>query len=327
MIDKFKLGMIASDLVEDGKGILAADESPSSLETRFHLSNIENTEDNRRIYRESIFKAIKNHISGVILHDETFDMKTDDGMLLPDILKNKSIHIGIKLDKGLTDFNENEKLSIGLEDLDVRIKKEKYKCASFAKWRSVFHISENTPTKECIAENSRVLAEYAVIAQKNGLVPIVEPEIVRDGEYKIETCLKVTKRILSNVIYELNQHDVFLPGVLIKASFVTAGVSEKNDSLDVAENTIEALRSTIPCAIPGIVFLSGGHSSEHSFQYLNQLHKCVLHHTWKLTFSFGRALTDPFLKIWKGDEKNLNRAVEILNETIDSCGKACVGKL
>ncbi|KAG0419947.1 Fructose-bisphosphate aldolase [Dictyocoela roeselum] len=326
MEQKFKLGMIAGDLVEKGKGILAADESPSSLEHRFSLCNIENSEKNRKIFRESIFKAIEPmSISGVILHDESFDMKTDDGVPLTEILTKKGIRVGIKLDKGLTDFNEKEKLSIGLEDLESRLRNKKYEDATFAKWRSVFHISENTPSDECISENSRVLAEYASITQKHGLVPIVEPEILWSGEYSIEKCFQVTKTVLNNVIYELNKKDVYMPGILIKTGFVTPGDSEEMDTKLIVVKTLEVLGSTIPCSVPGIVFLSGGHGSKDSFTYLSVLNRHAVRNAWRLTFSFGRALTDTFLQAWQGEADNLDLALSKFKQTLNSCGEACLG--
>lgn len=322
---KFKLSTVAKNLVLKGKGILAADESPISIEKRFKENNIKNTTENRKIFRENIIKNVNSKISGVILHEETFDIKNEDGKYLTEILKEKDIYVGIKLDKGLTDFNENEKISIGLEDLEMRIQRENFKIASFAKWRSVFMISKNTPSSEAIIENCRVLAKYAKIAQKYDLVPIVEPEILWDGEYTIQECSIKAKEIFNTLISELNKNDVYLPAVLIKTSFITHSPNHNIFPKDVGKYTVETLISTIPCAIPGILFLSGGHSPSDSILYLNETTKNSNSHSWHLTFSFGRAITDPFLKRWRGNEDNLDKAGQSLREGIDLCSKATLG--
>lgn len=324
--EKFKLGMRAAKLVEEHKGILAADESPNSLEKRFKTVDIENTEENRKLFREYLFKTpnINRKISGVILHEESFSMKDSSGQKLTDILKEKNIAFGIKLDTGLKDFNDNEKVTKGLDDLNERIKNPLFAEAEFAKWRSVFTISNDTPTKECVNENCAILADYAEICQKNGIVPILEPEILWDGNYTNEKAESVYKTVLSTLLLKINQKNLFLPGLLIKTGYTTHG---KHSKLEIcpresAKLTYHVLASTIPPAIPGVVFLSGGHSSEESFSLLSEVNKEKSKNYWALTFSYGRALTDPFLSVWKGKEENVEKAQETFLKQVDKCFSA-----
>lgn len=320
---KFKLGTIACKIVENGKGILAADEKGSSLDKRFDLCGIINTEENRRKFREALFKTpkISGKIGGVILNEETFGQCDDLGRDLVDILTGHNISVGIKLDKGLTDFGSCEQVSVGLEDLDLRCKESRFSKAEFSKWRSVFRVSDKTPTKECIDENCSILAEYAEISQRNNMVPIVEPEILWDGDYCAEKAARAQKRILSTLIQYLNSRDVYMPGILIKTSFVTSGKMSNDTATarDVGLLTFHVMLATIPCGVPGVVFLSGGHTPEEATNYLRRVNQERGIHTWQLSFSFGRALTDPFLSEWAGKDENVEKAQHVFLKRVEEC--------
>lgn len=325
---KFKLGTVACRMLEDGKGILAADEKGSSLEKRFDMCGIINTEENRRKFRELLFKTIvkSKKIGGVILNEETFGHTDDAGKRLPDILADQGIVIGVKLDKGLAAFGDAEHVSVGLEDLENRCKEPRFSRAELSKWRSVFKVSETTPTQECIEENCEILARYAEISQRNNMVPIVEPEILWDGDYCAEKAANAQRVILSTLMKYLNERNVYIPGVLIKTSFVTSGCKsgDVKSAKDVGMLTFHVLLDTIPCGISGVVFLSGGHTPEEATEYLKYVSKERGRHTWPLSFSFGRALTDPFLSKWMGKDENIEEAQQILLNKIDECFNAVV---
>ncbi|KAL0265649.1 UNVERIFIED_CONTAM: hypothetical protein PYX00_011363 [Menopon gallinae] len=313
-------------MVEDGKGILAADEKGSSLEKRFGMCGIINTEENRRKFRELVFKAAaeSRKIGGVILNEETFGQSDDTGKSLVDILIEHGILVGVKLDKGLIEFGDSEQVSVGLEDLDHRCKEPAFAKADFTKWRSVFKVSATTPTRKCIEENCAILAEYAEISQKNNMVPIVEPEILWDGDYSAEKAAGAQKVILSTLIQYLNARNVYTPGVIVKTSFVTSGCKsgDVKSPKDVGMLTFHVLLDTIPCGISGVVFLSGGHTPEEATEYLKCVSKERGRHTWPLSFSFGRALTDPFLSKWMGKDENIEEARQALLKKIDECFSA-----
>ncbi|EPR79703.1 Fructose biphosphate aldolase B [Spraguea lophii 42_110] len=325
----FKLGTIAEGIITEGKGILALDETAKSMEKKFKKYEIENSLENRNNLRECLITTpgISSKIGGVILNEETFNTKMSDGTYLTKYLKDNGIYVGIKLDKGLIDFNENEKISVGLEDLRERIKLPVFRSASFAKWRSLIYLSDENSTDKCIAENCRILAEYSKICQENGIVPIVEPELFFDGKFTIEKSYFVMKKMLSQLIYELNLQNIYIPGLLLKASFVSGSPDKTFTAQEVAQETLNAFLSSIPCGIPGIVFLSGGHSSNKSIEYLNHINNLKGKRTWKLSFSFGRALTDEAIKEWNGGKGNYNKAQEIFKKTVDNCHKASLGKL
>lgn len=327
----FKLGMIAKQILENHKGILAADESPGSIQKRFDKLGIANNEETRRRFREILFttKDIEKYIGGVILHEETFGQKDKSGKLLIEVLKEKGICLGIKLDKGLIDYKNNEKISVGLEDLDLRAKEFTSRNAVFAKWRSLFVVSDDTPSEDCINENCEVLAKYSKICQNNNLVPIVEPEVFFEGNYTIEEAEKLSRRILSTLIQKLNFHDVYIPAVIIKMSFVTEGTKSPkvNNFHKIGLTTMNVLISTVPCGIPGIVFLSGGHSQVDSIEYLNAMNKCKAYKTWCLSFSYGRCLSEKTMEVWGGSDKNVEMAQETFIEIARECHLACKGEL
>lgn len=259
-----ELSEIANRIVQKGKGILAADESTGTIGKRFSAIQVENTEENRRQYRQLLFKAndkISNYISGVILFEETLYQKTDDGTPFVTLLKNKGIIPGIKVDKGTVNLagTNQETTTQGLDGLAERCKKYKADGADFTKWRCTLKIGAQEPSYLSLIENSNVLARYASICQQNGLVPIVEPEILPDGDHDLETCQRVTEKVLSAVYKALSDHHVYLEGTLLKPNMVTAGQSctKKYTAEQNALATVTALRRAVPSAVPGIVFLSG----------------------------------------------------------------------
>lgn len=327
---KFKLGTVACKIVENGKGILAADEKDTSLEKRFEMCGIVNTTENRRKFRELLFTTsdISGKIGGVILNEETFDHSDDTGKSLVDILVDHAISVGVKLDKGLIEFGSGEQVAVGLEDLDHRCKDKRFAKAEFSKWRCVFQVSDKTPTKECIDENCSVLAEYAEISQRNNMVPIVEPEILWEGDYAAEKAAAAQRKILSTLMMHLNQRDVYIPGILVKTSFITCGrgSNDKTSSKDVGLLTFNSLLATVPPGVPGIVFLSGGHTPEEATEYLKRVNEEKGMRTWQLSFSYGRALTDPFLSAWAGKDENVQNAQKVFLQRVNECfevTKAC----
>lgn len=328
---RFKLGMVAKQILENNKGILAADESPGSIQKRFDKLGITNNEETRRRFREILFttKDIEKYIGGVILHEETFSQKDKSGKLLIEGLREKGICLGIKLDKGLIDFKSNEKVSVGLEDLNLRAKEFTSRNAVFAKWRSLFVVSDDTPSEDCINENCEVLAKYAKICQNNHLVPIVEPEVFFEGDYTLEEAEKVSKKILSTLIQKLNFLDVYIPAVIIKMSFVTQGSKSIKvfKCHDIGLSTMNVLISTIPCGIPGIVFLSGGHPQVDSIEFLNAMNKVKAYKTWCLSFSYGRCLSEKTMEVWGGKDENVEKAKEVFIDIARKCHLACKGEL
>lgn len=308
-----ELSEIANAIVAEGKGILAADESTGTIGKRLASCGAENTEDNRRDYRELLFRAdpatLKSSISGVILFHETLYQKAKDGTPLVDLLKANGILPGIKVDKGVKPLmgSEEEGTTQGLDDLDVRCKQYKQDGCQFAKWRSVLKIGPNTPSYQAIMENANVLARYAATCQQAGIVPIVEPEVLCDGDHDLDRAMKVTETVLAAVYKALNDHHVYLEGTLLKPNMVTPGQAcpVKATPEQVAEATITAFSRTIPPAVPGIVFLSGGQSEEEATVNLNAINQYKQGSPikpWRLSFSFGRALQASCLKAWSGSD-------------------------
>lgn len=300
---------IAKKLVAPGKGILAADESFPTIEKRLSKINVESNEENRRSYREILFttKGAGKYISGVILFDETIRQSTKDGKPFPQALSDNGIIPGIKVDKGKVDMPDHpgEKITQGLEDLSGRLKEYYELGARFTKWRVVFTIGENTPTDDCIMTNSETLADFAVLSQEAGLVPIVEPEILMDGDHEIKRCREVTYQVLKMVFVKLVDRKVDLAGLLLKPNMVIQGKDNPNKatSEEVADNTLKCFKEAIPPEVPGVVFLSGGQSPEEATENLNAIN--ILDGTpWELSFSFGRALQAPVLDAWTGNNDN-----------------------
>lgn len=323
--NKKELSEVASLLVIDGRGILAIDESPKSIQKKFDAVGIENTEENRRRYREMLLtapKEIGKYLGGVILNEETFGQKTSEGTSFIEVIREAGIIPGVKLDKGLSKFMD-EQVSIGLEDLDERCQRYKQIGAGFAKWRSVFTIGEKQPTEECIYKNCAVLSEYAMVCQRNGLVPVVEPEVLFTGAHHSEECARVTSSVISCLFYHLNRSGVFPEGMLLKTGFVTPGSEGKKNTIsEVAHDTIAAFRRSVPPAVPGIVFLSGGHPEEVSVEYLKNVNTIGADTPWILSFSFGRALQDSVLALWRNSDEKKEEAQKHLVKRARICSEA-----
>ena len=307
------LSDIARYIVADGKGILAADESNPTCTKRFDSISVESTEDNRRNYRETLFtsEGMKNNIGGTILFDETIRQKSRDGRLLTEAIMAQGALPGIKVDKGLNPFNEsvNETLTQGLDDLDERCSEYEKLGAKFTKWRAVINIGADIPTQECIDANMDALAQYAKIAQENNMVPIVEPEVLMDGEHSAEDCLNATSRSLKSLFDFLDNYNVDITGTLLKPNMITAG-SDNPDQIsedEVASLTLECLKKHVPNDLPGIAFLSGGQSDIKATHHLDTMNK-MGGGPWKLTFSYGRALQQSALKTWLGKAENEDAA-------------------
>lgn len=299
----------ADALVAKGKGILAADESTGTIKRRFAGINVESTEENRRFYRQLLFttEGAADFISGVILFDETIRQSADDGRPFPEVLSSQGILPGIKVDTGAKDLAgfPGEKVTEGLDGLGDRYAEYRDLGARFAKWRAVITIGDAIPTRGCIHANAHALARYAGLAQEAGIVPIVEPEVLMDGDHTIERCAEVTEATLAAVYQELGESRVVLDGTLLKPNMIVSGKGcpTQADVQQVAEETIRVLKRTVPAAVPGIVFLSGGQSSELATAHLNAMN-AIGGVPWELSFSYGRALQETTLKAWGGTPIN-----------------------
>ena len=301
---------IATFIVKDGKGILAADESNPTCGKRFDSIGVESTEENRRDYREMLFrsKGMKGNIGGVILFDETIRQSAKDGSLLRDLILNQGALPGIKVDKGLQPIDDcpGETVTIGLDGLDERLKEYSSMGAKFTKWRAVINIGNGIPTDKCIDSNMQALGEYAKCAQDNGMVPIVEPEVLMDGEHSIEDCFSATDRSLKSLFAHLDKYRVNIKGTLLKPNMVTSGKesTEQAGIEEVAKKTLDCLVKNVPQDLPGITFLSGGQSDILATAHLDAMNK-IGGFTWKLSFSYGRALQAAALKAWGGKKENV----------------------
>ena len=324
-MDTNKLSAIAKKLVSKNKGVLAADESSPTIQKRFDSIGIESTENNRRDYRELLFSTngIEDYISGIILYEETLFQTSQNGNLLIDLLKDKKIIPGIKVDKSTKDMTgfKDEKITEGLDGLYDRIANYQSQGAEFTKWRAVITIGNSIPTNECIELNAIYLARYALISQEVGLVPIVEPEILMDGNHSINSCYEVTNKTLNEVFNQLDKHKVNLSGILLKPNMVLSGKesSDRANKNQVAEMTLKCFKDTIPKNVPGIIFLSGGQSDLESIDNLdaiNKLAKQTGNMPWELSFSYGRGLQSSTLNKWNGNSDNVQISQK---EFIDRC--------
>lgn len=308
-----QLQTVANLLVAKGKGILAADESLPTIKKRFDGIGVESTEDSRRAYRELLFvtPGIEEFISGVILFDETIRRKSQDGKPLADILADKGIIPGIKVDKGAKNLARfpGEKVTEGLDGLRERLTEYRQLGARFAKWRAVITIGNGIPSRWCIESNSHALARYAALCQEAGLVPIVEPEVLMDGDHTIERCAVVTLQTLSTVFSLLHEHRVDIDGILLKPNMIVSGKDcpRQAGPEDVAQATLSCFTKVLPPALPGVVFLSGGQSPIEATMNLNAMN-IQGDHPWELSFSYGRALQEPVLKAWGGEAGNVAKA-------------------
>jgi len=303
------LNTIAQAMVAPGKGILAADESSSTIEKRFKSINVANNEENRRTYREMLFttEGAESFISGVILFDETLRQKTKDGKPFTQVLTGLGIIPGIKVDAGAKDlaFHPDEKITEGLDGLRERLAEYAKLGAKFAKWRAVITIGKDIPSEFCITANAYALARYAALCQEAGIVPIVEPEVLMDGDHTIERCEEVTERTLNRLYKALHEHRVRLEGTILKPNMVVSGkdCNVQASVKDVAVATLRVLKRTVPSAVPGIAFLSGGQTDELATAHLSAMNE-LGPLPWQLTFSYGRALQAPALKAWGGQSSN-----------------------
>jgi fructose-bisphosphate aldolase class I len=312
---------------------LAADESSGTIEKRLQSIQVANTEEARRAYREMLFGAegLNKYISGVILFDETL-MKhgMKDGTAFVDYLTKHGIVPGIKVDKGIKVLagTNGETTTQGHDDLDARCAAYYAKGARFAKWRAVLKIGANEPSELAIQENARGLARYAVICQENGLVPIVEPEILMDGDHDIERCAWVSEKVFSAVYKALSDHNVLLEGTLLKPNMVLPGAdsTKKVSAYEAASYTVRCLQRTVPAAVPGIVFLSGGQGEEEASQHLNAMGALKTTKPWFISFSFARALQSTAIKVWAGKDENVQAAREALLKRVQANGEAQLGK-
>jgi fructose-bisphosphate aldolase, class I len=315
-MSKQALESVAQALVARGKGILAADESMGTIKRRFDSIKIESNENNRRAYREMLFatKGVEEAISGVILFDETIRTKASDGTPFPELLAKKGIIPGIKVDKGPVDLPEfpGEVVTEGLDGLRGRLKEYKELGAKFAKWRAVITIGNGIPTYTCLQANGHALARYAALCQEAEIVPIVEPEVLLDGNHTIERSQEVTEKTLKVTFSELFLQRVHLEGMILKPSMVVSGKDNPRQAgvEEVAQRTIQCLKRTVPAAVPGIAFLSGGQSAVSATEHLNAMNK-LGPHPWQVSFSYARALQDPALKAWKGEAGNVTTAQRI----------------
>ena len=301
----------ARALVADGKGVLAADETPATLKKRFDALKIPSTPEMRREYREMLFTApgMARFISGVILQDETIRQKSSTGVPLADLVAKQGVIPGIKVDAGAKPLaGTQENITEGLDGLRDRLKEYKQMGARFAKWRAVIRIGDAIPSRTCILANAHALARYAALCQEQGLVPIVEPEVLMDGSHTIARCEGVTGAVLHATFDELFEQHVSLQGMLLKPNMVIAGKEcPKQASVDdVAASTLRCLRRRAPAAVPGIVFLSGGQDHITATVHLNAINQFQGVKPWKLSFSYGRALQDEALKAWNANSENVD---------------------
>jgi fructose-bisphosphate aldolase class I len=308
-----QLNKTADAIVAEGKGILAADESDGTIKKRFDSIGLESTEENRRAYRDLLFttEGVEEYISGVILFDETIRQSSADGTPFPKLLESKGVIPGIKVDKGAKPLAlaEGETVTEGLDGLRARLEEYRELGARFTKWRGVITIGKNIPSEYCLWTNAHALARYAALSQEAGLVPIVEPEVLMDGDHSIERSFEVTSRTLHAVFTELRDQRVHPEGMLLKPNMVLSGYdnAEQASHEHVAEETIRCFKRHVPAAVPGIVFLSGGQSDEDATANLNAMN-AMGPHPWQLSFSYGRALQAPALKAWEGKAENVEAA-------------------
>lgn len=304
-------------LTEPAKGLLAADESDQTIATRFDAVGIASTEENRRRYRQMLFTTpgLPEYISGVILFDETLRQRTDDGRRFVDLLAERGIIPGIKVDRGATPLAGavGEHVTEGLDGLRARLEEYVALGARFAKWRAVIAIGADRPSTYCLDVNAHALARYAALCQEVGLVPIVEPEVLMDGDHPIERSFAATEETLARVFAELRTQRVVLEHMLLKPNMVVPGLASQQQvgALDVADKTVRCLRRTVPAAVPGIVFLSGGQSPQDATVRLNAMNTSPRTRPWPLSFSFARALQGPALEVWRGEASRVAAAQRV----------------
>jgi fructose-bisphosphate aldolase, class I len=326
------LERVASMLVADGKGILAADETVPTLTRRFDTLGIKSTEQSRRTYREMLFTSpgAAEFVSGVIMYDETIRQKSSRGMPLAEALTAQGILPGIKVDTGAKPLagSRDETVTEGLDGLRGRLSEYRSMGAHFAKWRAVIRITDSLPSSSCVSANAHTLARYAGLCQEQELVPIVEPEVLMDGSHTIERCEEVTGAVLHAVFNALFDQSVTIERMLLKPNMVVAGKACTRQPAvgEVATATLRCLRRHVPAAVPGIVFLSGGQNARLATAHLNAINQLPGPKPWKISFSYGRALQDPALEAWHGRDENLAAGQSALYRRASCNGAASVGK-
>ena len=331
MDDRNRLQATIDALVQPGKGILAADESGPTIAKRFKAIGVESTEANRRAYRTLLLETPGHgaFISGVILYEETLAQRADAGTSLPELAVRQGIVPGIKVDAGKIALAHapGDEITQGLDGLAKRLGTYKEQGARFAKWRAVYNVSDTLPGRLAIEANADSLARYAAICQEEGVVPIVEPEVLMDGGHALERCAEVTEAVLHEVFEALHRHRVTLEHMLLKPSMVVAGKEQARQASvsDVAAQTVRILRRTVPAAVPGIVFLSGGQTPAEATAHLDAINR-LGPQPWVLSFSFGRALQDPVLQAWKGQAAYARQAQDALLERARLNGAASMGR-
>jgi fructose-bisphosphate aldolase class I len=329
MIDQ-ELRRRAVAMVRPGTGILAADESVATISSRFAAFGIESTADSRRRYRELLLDAagIEDHVSGVILFDETLRQAAADGTLFPEVLARRGILAGIKVDTGAKPLAgaAGETVTEGLDGLRDRLAEYRGLGARFAKWRAVIRVAAGLPTKRCIAANAHALARYASLCQEAGVVPIVEPEVLMDGDHGLARCDEVTRNVLAAVFAQLELFEVDLAGIVLKPSMVVPGREGPRATIDeVAATTVACLRACVPPAVAGVAFLSGGQAPATATAHLDAIVRRGPH-PWPLTFSYGRALQDDALRRWAGSDETVAAARAVLVERVRANGAASLGR-
>jgi len=326
-----ELNKIAQAMVAPGKGILAADESSSTIKKRFDAIGVESTEDNRRDYREMLFRSTEGmkHISGVILYDETIWQKAKDGTPLVELIRKAGAIPGIKVDEGTKPLPNcpGEVVTVGLDKLADRLPKYYEQGARFAKWRAVIDVDAGIPSYTCIRANAHALARYAALCQAAQIVPIVEPEVLMDGAHDIDRCYQVSELVLKTQFEELYFQRVALEGMVLKPNMVIAGKKSANQASvqEVAEKTVRVLKNCVPGAVPGIAFLSGGQSDEQATAHLDAMNK-IGNLPWRLTFSYGRALQHAPQIAWKGKTENVAVAQRAFSHRAKMNGLAALGQ-
>lgn len=327
-----ELSKVANAMVAPGRGILAMDESHPTCNGRFEKLGIATTEETRQAYRDMLVTVagLSDYISGAILFDETIRQKTLDGTPFPEFLSKNGMIPGIKVDTGAKVLagHESEKITEGLDGLRERFAEYHKLGARFSKWRAVVTIGEHIPSWACIEANAHGLARYALLSQEAGIVPIVEPEVLMDGGHSIERCYEVTELTQRIVFQQLQNQGVLLEGMILKPSMVISGTTAKNraGTKTIAEQTVRCLLSTVPAAVPGIAFLSGGQSDEEASSHLNAMNALGVQLPWVLTFSYGRALQQAAMKTWKGDSANIGKAQQAILWRAKCNGSAALGR-
>ncbi|HEY2926196.1 class I fructose-bisphosphate aldolase [Piscinibacter sp.] len=326
-----KLQATVQALVRKGKGILAADESGPTIAKRFKAIGVESTEENRRAYRSLLVgtAGLGDFISGIILYEETLAQRADDGTPLPELAARQGIVPGIKVDAGKIPLAlaPGDEITLGLDGLAKRLDGYKQQGARFAKWRAVYNVSDTLPSRLAIEANAHALARYAAICQEQGVVPIVEPEVLIDGDHSMARCAEVTEAVLHEVFEALHRHRVVLEHMLLKPSMVVPGKEHETQAAtaEVAGETLRVLRRTVPAAVPGINFLSGGQTPAEATANLDAMNR-LGPLPWTLSFSYGRALQDPVMQAWRGQAANVQQAQAALLKRARLNGAACEGK-